>query len=143
PLSADVKLNYDGPRNLITVPSSSIQLPATTIHAQGEVGNNSNLTITASSTDLHQLMQLASAVPKSENTTTAEKTGSTNPNIRGAANLNAIVRGTLQNPQITARLSATKLRVNQSAWDSVQMTFAANPSAFAIQNASLISARQG
>jgi translocation and assembly module TamB len=143
PLSADVKINYDGPRNLITVPSSSIQLPATAIHAQGEIGNNSNLTITASSTDLHQLMQLVSAVPKSENTTTAAETGSQNPNIRGAANLNAIVRGTLQNPQITARFSGTNLQVNQSAWNSVQMALAASPSAFAIQNASLISARQG
>ena len=143
PLSADVRVNYDGPRNLITVPSSSIQLPATAIHAQGAVGNNSNLTIKASSTDLHQLMQMASAVPKSETHASAENTSSTNPNIRGAANLKAVVRGTLQNPQITAQISATNLQVNQSAWNSVQMALAASPSEFAIQNASLVSAQQG
>src|SRR5690348_16024362 len=59
PLNADVRVNYDGPRNLITVPAGNIQLPATTITAQGEISNNSNLVIKAVSTNLHQLMLLA------------------------------------------------------------------------------------
>jgi translocation and assembly module TamB len=140
PLNADLHVNYDAPRNLLSVASSSIQLPATSIHAQGEVGDHSNLTITASSSDLHQLMLLASAMPSSTKTGTTQ---STLPDIRGAGTLNAVVRGTLQNPQITANVSANNLRVNQSEWRSLQLALTANPSQFSIQNASLVSAQQG
>ena len=140
PLAADVRVNYDAPRNLISVASSSIQLPATSIHAQGEVGDHSNLVITGNSSDLHQLMLLASAMPSSS------KQGSTqpsSPDVHGAATLNAIVAGSLQNPRITAQVSATKLRVNKSEWNSLQLALNASPSQFSVQNASLISAQQG
>jgi translocation and assembly module TamB len=140
PLNADVHVNYDAPRNLLSVASSSIQLPATSIHAQGEVGDHSNLTVTASSSDLHQMMLLAAAMPGS---TKPGTTQSSTPDIRGAATLNAVVRGTLQNPQITANVSANNLRVNQSEWSSLQLALTANPSQFSIQNASLVSAQQG
>jgi len=140
PLTADMRVTYDAPRNLISVESSSIQLPATSIHAQGEVGNHSSLTVTASSSDLHQLMLLASAIP------TPTKRGSAppgSPDIHGAATLNAVVQGTLQNPQITAQISANNLRVNKSDWTSLRLALTANPSQFSIQNGSLISAQQG
>jgi translocation and assembly module TamB len=140
PLNADLHVNYDAPRNLLSVASSSIQLPATSIHAQGDIGDHSNLRVTASSSDLHQLMLLASAMP------TATKKGATQsgtPHIRGAGTLNAVVSGTLQNPQITAQISASNLRVNQSEWSSLRLALTANPSQFSIQNASLTSAQQG
>ena len=140
PLSADVRMSYDAPRNLLSVASSSIQLPATSIHAQGEVGDHSNLVITGNSSDLHQLMLLASAMPSSSKQVSAQPSS---PDIHGAATLNAVVTGTVQNPQITARVSASGLRVNKSEWNSLQLTLNASPSQFAIQNASLISAQQG
>jgi len=140
PLNADLHVNYDAARNLLSVASSSIELPATSIHAQGEVGDHSNLTVTASSSDLHQLMLLASAMPT---TTKGGTTQSSSPDIRGAGTLNAVVRGTLQQPQITAQVSANSLRVNHSEWSSLQLALTANPSQFSIQNASLISAQQG
>ncbi|MGH9514138.1 MAG: translocation/assembly module TamB domain-containing protein [Terriglobales bacterium] len=139
PLNADLHLDYDAPRNLLSIASSSIQLPATSIHAQGEVGDHSNLTVTAKSSDLHQLMLLASAMP----TTKQGATQSSSPDIRGAGTLNAVVRGTLQNPQITAQISANNLRVNHSEWKSLQLALTANPSQFSIQRASLVSAQQG
>jgi translocation and assembly module TamB len=140
PLNADLHVNYDAPRNLLSVASSSIQLPATSIHAQGEIGDHSNLTLTASSSDLHQLMLLAAAMPT---TTKKGTTQSATPDIRGAGTVNAVVRGTLQNPQITAQVSANNLRVNHSEWSSLQLALTANPSQFSIQNASLVSAQQG
>jgi translocation and assembly module TamB len=140
PLNADVHVDYDAPRNLLTVASSSIQLPATSINAQGTVGNRSNLTVRATSSDLHQLMLLAGAMPSSTNSSSSNTTLS---NIHGALTLNALIQGTLQNPQITAQASATRLQVNQSEWNSLQLAIAANPSQFSIQNASLVSARQG
>ncbi|HKW19178.1 MAG TPA: translocation/assembly module TamB domain-containing protein [Terriglobales bacterium] len=146
PLTADVHVAYDAPRSLLTVASSSIQLPATSISAQGTIGNNSNLTIHASSSDLHQLMLLASAMPSSDKSSSSSASSSGNSpysNIRGAAALNAVVRGTLQNPQVNAQLSATNLQVNNSEWNSLQLAVTANPSQFSIQSASLVSAHQG
>lgn len=140
PLNADLHVNYDAQQNLISIASSSIQLPATSIHAQGEIGGHSNLTITASSSDLHQLMLLAGVVPSAA---TQEPNPAATPNIRGAASLNATVRGTLQNPQITAQLSANNLRVNQSEWNSLQMALNANPSQISVPSASLVSAQGG
>jgi len=76
-------------------------------------------------------------------TTKQGTTQSGTPDIRGAGTVNAVVRGTLQNPQITAQASAHNLRVNHSEWNSLQLALTANPSQFSIQNASLVSAQQG
>ncbi len=140
PLSADVRANYDGVHNLLTVASGSIQLPATSIRAQGQVGNSSNLTINAKSSDLHQLMLLAAGLPSANPQDTSTLSY---PNIRGAATLNALIRGTLQNPQVTAQVSASGLQVNQSEWKSIQAAVAASPKQVEIQNASLVSAQKG
>jgi len=133
PLNANVRVNYDGPKNLIGIPTGNIQLPATTINAQGEVGNHSNLVIKAVSTNLHQLMLLANGLQPSQ------KSGSSSSlaNVQGAMTLNALVQGTLQNPQITAQLAATKLQVNQGQFSSLQLALAASPSEISIQNGSL------
>src|SRR5205814_2388105 len=90
--------------------------------------------------DLHQLMLLASAMPT---TARQNSTAPSSPDIRGAATLNAMVRGTLQNPQISGQISANNLRVNHSEWTSLQLALSANPSQFSIQNASLVSPQQG
>jgi translocation and assembly module TamB len=138
PLEANVHVDYDARRSLITVPSSYIQLPAASIRAQGQIGGHSNLVLTASVSDLHQLAALASGLRGSTNGAQTAV-----PEIYGSANLNANVQGTLQNPQIAAQVSAVNLRVNQSLWNSLQLSLAANPSQFSIQNATLTSARQG
>jgi len=144
PLNANVHVNYDGRRNLITVPASSVELPATSITARGEIGNRSNLVINASSTNLHQLMLLASSLPNAQGSAKQQNSGSTaSPNIQGAASLNAVISGTLQNPNITAQLAANKLQVNQSQWNSLQLGMIARPSQVSVQNVSLISARRG
>jgi len=142
PLNANLHVNYDAPRNLLTVPASLIQLPATSITAQGEIGDHSNLVVKATSTNLHQLMLLASSLP-SPSATEQKSSPATLPNIQGAATVNAVIQGTLQNPIITAQLSANQLHVNQSEWNSLQLGVSASPSEVSIQNGSLVSAKRG
>ncbi|HEV2697906.1 MAG TPA: hypothetical protein VGU90_07930, partial [Terriglobales bacterium] len=115
PLNANVRVNYDGPRNLISVPTGLIQLPATSITAQGQIGSSSNLVIKATSTNLHQLMLLVSGLQSSSS---QQSSSSSLANIQGAMTLNAVVNGTMQNPRITAQLAATKLQVNQGQFSS-------------------------
>ena len=106
--------------------------------------------IKASSTNLHQLMLLASSLPSSTGQSSTGQSSaeqkaslSTPPNVQGAATLNAVVQGTLQNPRITAQLAANNLQVNQSQWSSLQLGLTASPSEISIQNGSLVSARRG
>lgn len=141
PLNADVRLNYDGRNNVISIPQGNIQLPATTITAQGEVGDHSNLAIKAVSNNLHQLMMLATSFqPPAPNGSSA---GSSLPNLQGEATLNANVQGTLNQPRITAQLSASKLQVNQGQFSSLQLSLAANPAEVVIQNGSLSALPRG
>ena len=140
PLNANIRVNYDGPRNLISVPTGTIQLPATTIAAQGQIGNNSNLVIKAVSTNLHQLMVLASGLQSSSG---QQPSSSSLANVQGALTLNGVVQGTMQNPRITAQLAATKLQVNQGQFSSLQLALAANPSEISIQNGSLNAVPRG
>jgi translocation and assembly module TamB len=134
PLNANLRVNYDGPRNVISVPRGVIQLPATTINAQGEVGNHSNLVIKAVSTNLHQLMLLANDLRSSGG---PPSTSSSLPKVEGALTLNAVIQGTLQNPRISTQLTATKLQVNQGQFRSLELALAANPSEISIQSGSL------
>src|SRR6266568_989802 len=142
PLNANIHVNYDGPRNLIVVPASSVQLPATSITAHGEVGDDSNLVINASSSNLHQLMLLASSLQAPRNQSPTDNSANP-PNIQGSATLSAVVQGTLQNPKIIAQASANDLKVNRSEWKSMQLGITASPSQVSVQNASLVSAHQG
>jgi translocation and assembly module TamB len=141
PLNANVRINYDGPRSVISIPTGNIQLPATTITAQGEVGNHSNLAIKAVSTNLHQLLLLANGLQSSS--ANSNSNSSSLANVQGALTLNAVVQGTLQNPRITAQLNATKLQVNQGQFSSLQLALAANPSEVSIQNGSLSALPRG
>lgn len=140
PLDANVKVNYDGPRNLISVPQGNIRLPATTITAHGEIGKNSNLAIKAVSSNLHQLMLLASSMSPA---TSGESSSSSFPNLQGALTLSANVQGTMQDPRITAQLSATNLQVNQGQFSSLQLGVAASPSQVEVQNGSLTAVPRG
>ena len=140
PLNANLKVNYDGPRSLISIPTGNIQLPATTITAQGQVGDRSNLAIKAVSTNLHQLMLLANGFVSSAaqpSRSSSQQGPLPLANVQGALTLNAVVQGTLANPHITAQLSATKLEVNQGQFSSFKLGLAANPSEVSIQSGSL------
>lgn len=135
PLNANIRVNYDGRRSVISIPRGNIELPATTIAAQGEVGNRSNLAITAVSTNLHQLLLLVNGLQSPSGNSNSNS--SSLANVQGALRLNAVVQGSLQNPHITAQLNANKLQVNQGQFSSLQLALAASPSQVSIQNGSL------
>src|SRR5206468_12241647 len=73
------------------------------------VGNNSNLVINASSSNLHQLMLLASSLQAPRNQSPTDNSANP-PNIQGSATLNAVVQGTLQNPKIRSEEHTSELQ---------------------------------
>jgi len=142
PLTADLHAHYDGVRQILSVASSSMQLPAASIRAQGQIGNHSNLTIQGATVNLRQLLATAEAIQASLSNGRSPLPRPL-PDVAGEARLDAVVAGTLEAPRLSAQVSSRKLKFNRSAWNSVELALRASPSQVSIEKASLVSAGQG
>jgi len=134
PVDGSIHVTYDGPRNIITFRRTTLHIPSTTLTVDGEVSNHSNLQIQANADDLHQLVALASDLHSGESVAMA---------ISGAASLNAVMQGSVQEPRLAGQLSAQNLQVQGSQWSSAKIMVQANPSQITLQNGSLVNAHQG
>ncbi len=141
PVNGVVHVVYDGARNIVSVRQTSVRTPQSSLVADGEISDRSNLSIQARSGDLHEVEMLAAIFQAK--TAKPNTKPSVVPSISGTANLNAMVRGSLQRPAISAQLNAQQLTVEGSEWRSLRLAMQASPSALTIQNGSLISVSQG
>ncbi len=141
PVNGVVHVQYDGPQNIITVRQTSIRTPGSSILADGQISNHSNLTVQASSTDLHELAMLATIVQSASAKSNAKIQQPMN--ISGAATLNAVVKGSLTTPIVSAQLNAQHLTIDGNDWRTLTLTARASPSGVSIQNGNLISTRRG
>src|SRR5438094_1257248 len=140
PVNGAIHLNYDGGRSTITVRQTVLRTPATSISAQGEISNRSNLVIQARVSDLRELARLASALRATTAPTSAPPTV---PAISGSATLNALVQGSMKKPRVSAQLAAQNLNVSGTEWTALRVSALATPTQIALQNGSLVSANQG
>ena len=134
PVNGTIHAAYDGPHQTITLRDTSLRIPSATMTAQGTVSDHSSLQIQVAATDLHQLASLAAAF------------GSTPgqiPAVSGSANLSATVSGSMKKPAVVAQLNAQKLQVQGSEWTTARVLMRAQPSEFAVQSGSMVSAQQG
>ena len=134
PVNGSIHVTYDGPRNIISFRQTTLHIPSTTLAVEGEVSNHSNLQIQANTDDLHQLAALASGLHSGQSAPMA---------ISGAAALNAVMQGSVQEPRLAGQLSAQNLHVQGSQWSSAKIMVQASPSQIALQNGSLVNAHQG
>jgi translocation and assembly module TamB len=134
PVDGVIHAAYDGLSNVLTVHQTTVRIPSTTLTAEGQVSKHSRLEIQATASDLHQLVALASAF---------RSTPSAPPLISGSAALNATVQGSMQQPQISGRLSARDLHVQGSEWKSAELSIQADRSRIIVSNGTLISAQLG
>lgn len=139
-LNGAIHANYDGPRNLITVQRSSFSTPATSVVAEGQISDHSNLSVAAKSNDLGELNSLVASFssPQPKDTPRAKPLA-----ISGSAALNGVITGSWQQPHLDAQISASNLQVGDSRWSSLHATAQAGPSGIAIRNGALVSARKG
>ncbi len=134
PVNGSIHVTYDGPRSIISFRQTTLHIPSTTLAVEGEVSNHSNLQIQANTDDLHQLAALASGLHSGQSAPMA---------ISGAAALNAVMQGSVQEPRLAGQLSAQNLHVQGSQWSSANIMVQASPSQIALQNGSLVNAHQG
>ena len=134
PVDGAIHAFYDGPKSTLTLHQTTLRIPATSLTADGEVSNHSQLNIQANSSDLHRLVEVASAFYPMQKGT---------PIISGSATLNATVQGSMQRPKVSAHLNAQNLQVQGSEWKSADLSLQADPSRIVISNGTLINARRG
>src|SRR5258708_732792 len=134
PLDGAIHVTYDGPRQSLALHETTIRIPSATLTAQGEISAHSNLLLQLSASDFHQLVMLASSLSTSQ---------WASPAVSGSGLLTATVHGSMQKPVIAAHFNAQHLQVEGSEWSNAAMDIQANPSQLALQNGSLVNARQG
>lgn len=133
PLQVNLRANYDGSGQRVTLQQTSIKTAETTIIADGQISNHSNLTIHAQTGDLREISSLADAF----------QINGRSFDVSGSANVDAVVHGSLQHPTLDAQLSARDMKVQGSSWSSLHASLQASDSKVYVVDASLNSARQG
>ena len=136
PLNGVVHAKYDGRRSTLALNQTVIRTRASSVVANGEVSDRSNLGIQFRSSDISELAALASALRPPQ-------PGSKMPRISGSLAANATVRGSLKKPSVNANLTAQNLTVENSRWSTLRVDAQASPSEFKLQNGSLLSATRG
>ncbi len=134
PVNGQIDATYDGPRQTIELRNTRLTLPSATLTANGAVSNRSNLQVKVVAEDLHQLSSLASSYSNTQGAPLS---------ISGSATVNAVVRGSLKKPEVTAQLQAQNLQIEGSAWRSASLAMHANASNAVVESASIVNATQG
>ncbi|MFZ0321556.1 MAG: translocation/assembly module TamB domain-containing protein [Candidatus Sulfotelmatobacter sp.] len=134
PVNGAIHAVYDNRRDAVTFRETTLGIPSAKLGVNGELSNRSNLLVQANTNDLHQLAVLFSAV----------RGGQALPmEIGGSASANAVVRGSLQRPQLSGQFRAQNLQVEGSEWKSAKFDIEASPTQISLHDAVLVSARKG
>ncbi|HEX4485027.1 MAG TPA: AsmA family protein, partial [Terriglobales bacterium] len=131
PMNGFIHLKYDGPKKIIALNDTYFRTPKTNIDVNGAVGDHSSLRVEVHANDLNEFSLLAAAL------------GQKTINLGGTATIGATVTGSMQKPQINAKLAAQNLQVESGHWRTLQMDVQADPSHVAIRNGSLVAEKKG
>jgi translocation and assembly module TamB len=138
PVDVSAHLNYDASRGTLELRQTRCEIPSLSVIVDGQIGQNSNLKVEAVAADLRQFTQFAASWRQALASSVRPL-----PIVAGSARLDAVVHGSIDHPEIRGKLNAQNLEVEGSQWPTAQLAFEANPSEFAIRNASLTNAGQG
>ena len=134
PVDGTIHATYDNPRGILELRDTTLKIPSATLTASGEVSNRSALQVHVLASDLRQLTAIAySFLPQQ----------SVMPVVSGSATLDAVVRGSLQKPAITAQLKANNLQVEGSEWSSTKLDASADSSQLTVRDGSLVNTHGG
>jgi translocation and assembly module TamB len=134
PLNGVIHAAYDRPKNVLIVHQTTLQIPSATLTADGELSRRSHLEVHVAASDLHRLIELASAFSPTPNAP---------PLISGSGAMNVTIQGSIQKPEISGTLTAQNLEVQGSQWKNAALSIQADPSRIVVSNGTLIGARHG
>ena len=129
PLSGNVNVNYDGPRDTVILGNSFIALPSSRVDFSGALGNQVQVRLV--SRNLEDFKPAMSFVGNPPATLPAKLEAG------GSANIDATISGKISAPNIGGHLAVTQFRVEQRHFDQLTADVAATPSRISVTNASL------
>jgi translocation and assembly module TamB len=143
PLDGSVHLEYDGRSGMATLTDTFVRTPRTRVDMSGSAGQRLNLRLQAHAADLREIDSLAAAfqTTRPSASTTSASRGSLD--LSGAADLDVLVDGSMNDPRIQANLNGRNLEVENTQWHSLDLGLRASKSGVSVQNGSLVNDRQG
>jgi translocation and assembly module TamB len=118
--------------------NSFLRTPQTRLDLHGTVGQKLDLALQAHAADLRELDSLAGALGS-----TSQSQSVKSLNLAGAADAQVTVQGSMSDPRIRGQVNARNLQLQDTQWRTLQMELVASKTGAAINNGSLVSARQG
>src|SRR5579872_216240 len=141
PLNGLIDVAYDGARNTASFGQSYLRTGNTTVSITGVLSDRSQLDVQANTSNLHEVIALASAFQSGSSATT--NAASSLPDLRGSARFAGQVSGSVKEPRIKGDLSANDLAVRNARWRALHMSLDAASSGVSIQNGSLTDTQKG
>jgi translocation and assembly module TamB len=143
PVDGAVHVSYDGRSATATLTNTFMHTPQTRVEMDGTAGQSLNLNLQAHAGDLKELNTLITSFQH----TGAEPSGAVpsprSLNLAGAADLQILVQGTMNDPRIQGQLAGRSLQAENTHWRSLELRLQASKSGVSIQNGSLVNAGQG
>jgi translocation and assembly module TamB len=143
PVDGAVHVSYDGRSATATLTNTSVHTPRTRVEMDGTAGQMLNLNLQAHAADLKELNTLVAAFQHAGAEPSGTAPSARSINLAGAADLQILVQGTMNDPQIRGQLAGRSLQVENTQWRILELRLQASKSGVSIQNGSLVSARQG
>jgi translocation and assembly module TamB len=135
PVNGVIDVDYDSRKLRATFGNSHLQTGKTTLDFSGVLSRDSILNVRLSTQDLHELSALVGDVAGPDNAKSV-----TALDLRGAADFNGKVSGTLGDPRVAGQLNGTELQVEQTKWRSIRARIGADSNSFTIDDGVLVGA---
>src|SRR5712671_276970 len=142
PLNGLIDVAYDGARNTASFGQSYLRTGNTTVSITGVLSNQSQLDVQANTTNVHEVVALASAFQSGTSATTNTPSSSP-PDLRGSARFAGQVSGSAKEPRIKGELSANDFAVRNAHWRALHTTLDAASSGVSFQNGLLADTQKG
>jgi translocation and assembly module TamB len=126
PIEGAIQAEYSAPAAEMTLTSSYLRMPKTTVRLSGTISRRQSLGIQAQSDELHEVESIASAFGFIR-----EPVG-----LYGAASFEGTVRGSTAQPQIAGHLSSSYLHIRGTEWRMLRATLDTSPSHLALRDVS-------
>jgi translocation and assembly module TamB len=143
PVDGVVNVSYDGRSGVATMTNTFMRTRQTRVEMDGTAGQSLNLKILAHAADLTEVNSLIAAFQKVEPERSASTSSPRSINLAGAADLQVLVEGSMNDPRIRGQLAGRSLQVENTQWRSLEMRLQAGKSGVSIQNGTLVNAGQG
>jgi translocation and assembly module TamB len=143
PVDGEVHVSYDGRSATATLTSTSVHTPQTRLEINGTAGHNLNLQAQVHAADLTEMGALVVALQNARPAQPASTAPPRSINLAGAADLQLLVQGTINDPRLGGQLAGRNLQVENTQWRSVELKVQASKSGISIRNGSLVNAQQG